>query len=135
MAREARKHKVLIIDDEVLIREVVKAALLHSNFEAATLESPSLAETVIRQSKPDLILMDLYMPELNGLELLRKLRQDPKTADIPVIIFSGSHSKVDVISGQHAGAYEYVTKPVDNQVLVEKIRKILHLEESKRHAR
>ena len=131
----ANKHKVLIIDDEILIREVVKAALLHSNFEAVTLESPALAETFVRQAKPDLILMDLYMPELNGLELLRKLKKERATAEIPVIIFTGSHERVDVISSQHAGAYEYVTKPVDNDVLIDKIRKMLHMKESKTHAR
>ena len=130
-----KKHKVLIIDDEILIREGVKAALQHSNFEALTLESPARAEAVVRQAKPDLIIMDLYMPELNGLELLRKLKKERATAEIPVIIFTGSQERVDVISGQHAGAYEYVTKPVDNDVLIDKIRKMLHLKESKSHAR
>ena len=130
-----KKKKVLVIDDEILIREVVKAALNHSNFEAITLESPNQADAVIRKTKPDLILMDLYMPELNGLELLRTLKKDPETARIPVIIFSGSQEREDVIGGQKAGVYEYVTKPVDNRVLIAKIRDVLRLQDRKGDAR
>ena len=123
-----KKKKVLVIDDEVLIREVVKATLVNSNFEAVTLESPKEAEAVIRKTKPDLILMDVYMPELNGLELLKKLKKDPETAKIPVIIFSGSQERSDILGGQQIGVYEYVTKPVDNRVLIAKIRSVLNLQ-------
>ncbi len=123
-----KKKKVLVIDDEVLIREVVKATLVNSNFEAVTLESPKEAEAVIRKTKPDLILMDLYMPELNGLEILKRLKKDPETAKIPVIIFSGSQERADILGGQQIGVYEYVTKPIDNRVLVAKIRSVLNLQ-------
>ncbi|MBI3551674.1 MAG: response regulator [Elusimicrobia bacterium] len=126
---DLKKYKVLVIDDEILIREVVKAALQHFDFEAVTLESPSLADTVIRKTKPDLIVMDLYMPELNGLQLLRKLKADPELEKIPVIIFTGSGERVDVLSGQQAGVYEYITKPVDHNVLIARIRKLLRLKE------
>ncbi len=135
MKRPERKRKVLVIDDDVLIREVVKAALNHSNFEAVTLESAKDAEALIRKAKPDLILVDLYMPELNGLELLRRLKNDPETARIPAIIFSGSQERDDVIGGQQAGVYEYLTKPVDNRVLIAKILDVLKVSERKDDAR
>lgn len=135
MRRAHGKQKVLVIDDDELIREVVKAALNHSDFEAVTLESPKQAEETIRKSKPDLILMDLYMPELNGLELLRRLKKEPSTARIPVIILTGSLEREDVLGGQKEGVYEYVTKPVDNRVLIAKIRDVLKLQERKDDAR
>lgn len=128
-----KKYKILIIDDDVLIRETVKLALAHADFEPVALESPALAHTVVRKSKPDLILMDLYMPELNGLDLLRQLQADPATKRIPVIIFTGSTETVDVISGIEAGAYEYIAKPVDGTVLIDKIRKALKIAPPTQH--
>ena len=125
MTHKKRKPKVLIIDDDAIVRETVRIALGTGGFEAVTLESPALAHVVVRQSKPDLILMDLYMPELNGLDLCRRLKADPETKRIPVIIFTGSNDTVDVISGLDAGAFEYITKPVDGDLLIEKIRAIL----------
>ena len=125
MTQKRKKPKVLIIDDDAIVRETVRIALGTGGFEAVTLESPALAHVVVRQSKPDLVIMDLYMPELNGLDLCRKLKADPETRRIPVIIFTGSNETVDVISGIEAGAFEYITKPVDGELLIEKIRGVL----------
>lgn len=130
-----KKKKVLVIDDDVLIREVVKATLEHFDFEAVTLESPTQAGAVIRKTKPDLILMDLYMPELNGIELLKTLKDDPETARIPVIMLTGSRDRTDVIEVQKAGVYEYVTKPIDNQALMAKVREVLRMAAPKGDAR
>ena len=124
---EKKKFKILIIDDDVLVRETVKIALASADFEAVGLESPELAQTVIRQSKPDLILMDIYMPELGGLDLCRKLKADPETAKIPIVILTGSRETIDVMSGIDAGAFEYITKPVGGDVLINKIRSILKI--------
>jgi len=125
VTQKRKKPKVLIIDDDAIVRETVRIALGTGGFEAVTLESPALAHVVVRQSKPDLVIMDLYMPELNGLDLCRKLKADPETRRIPVIIFTGSNETVDVISGIEAGAFEYITKPVDGELLIEKIRGVL----------
>ena len=122
-----KKLKVLIVDDDHLIREMVKAALSHADFEAVTLESPALAETVIRRSKPELILLDLYMPELDGRALCRRLRSDPATKAIPIIILTASNETIDMLSGLDAGAVEYIRKPVDGRHLIEKIQAILDL--------
>jgi DNA-binding response OmpR family regulator len=124
---EKKKHKVLVIDDEILIREVVKAALEHSDFEAVAVDSVKSAEAALKASKPDLVLLDIYMPEVNGLDLLRKLKAGPDTSKIPVIILSGSQELFDVLTVQYEGVYDYLTKPVDNRVLIAKIKKMLHL--------
>jgi DNA-binding response OmpR family regulator len=128
VTEKAKKLKILIIDDEPLIREVVKLALDHADFDAVALESPKFAMTVIKQSKPDLVLMDLYMPELNGLDLVRALQADAATKRIPVIVMTGSNETIDNISAIQAGAFEYVAKPISAQALIEKIRKVLRLE-------
>ena len=127
MTEPKKKPKILIIDDDVLVRETVKIALAAADFDAVGLESPELAQTVIRQSKPDLILMDIYMPELGGLDLCRKLKADPETAKIPIVILTGSRETIDVMSGIYAGAFEYITKPVGGDVLINKIRSILKI--------
>ena len=132
MTSKAKKPRVLVIDDDAIVRETVRIALGSGGFEALTLESPALAQTVVRQSKPDLILMDLYMPELNGLDLCRKLKSDPATKGIPVVLFTGSNETVDVISGIDAGAFEYITKPVDGELLIAKIRGVLKLGEARK---
>jgi DNA-binding response OmpR family regulator len=124
---EKKKHKVLIIDDEILIREVVKAALEHSDFEAVAADSVRAAEAQIKTGKPDLVLLDIYMPEINGLDLLRKLKASPETSQIPVIILSGSQELFDVLTVQFEGVYDYLTKPVDNRVLINKIKKMLKM--------
>ncbi len=123
-----RKPRILIIDDDVLVRETVKIALIQADFEAATLEEPSGAEEEIRRSKPDLILLDIYMPDLDGLDLCRRLKADPATARIPVVILTGSRETIDVISGIQAGAFEYLAKPVDSELLIQKIRTVLKIE-------
>ena len=122
-----KKYKILIIDDDDLIREVVKIALSHAQFEVVALEEPKLAQTVVKQSKPDVILLDLYMPEINGLDLLRKLRADAATKAIPIIVFTGSNETVDKVVAEDAGAYEYVRKPVSGEALIAKVRKVLDL--------
>ena len=132
--RPVKKYKVLIIDDDVLVRETVKLALKHAEFEALTLESPALAQTVVRQARPDLILMDLYMPDFDGRTLCRQLKADPALRDIPVIIFTGSSETVDVISGIDAGAFDYIAKPIDAENLIRRIRAILKLRNPKSDA-
>ena len=128
MADKPRKYKILVIDDDELIREVVKLALCHADFEAVALEDPKLALAVVKQSKPDLILLDLYMPEINGLDLLRRLRADPAAKEIPIIVFTGSNETIDQVVAADAGAYEYVKKPVSGEALIAKIRKVLKLD-------
>jgi DNA-binding response OmpR family regulator len=124
MAKEARR-KVLIIDDEDLVRETVILALSHAGFAAEGLADSSQAFARIKQDQPDLVLLDLYMPEVSGLDLLRRLKADSQTKAIPIVMFTGSNETIDVISGISAGAFEYLTKPVDGEALIAKVRSLL----------
>jgi len=124
MEPEARK-KVLIIDDEDLVRETVILALGHAGFAAEGLADSARAFAHIKQDQPDLVLLDLYMPEVSGWDLCRRLKADPQTKAIPIVMFTGSNETIDVISGISAGAFEYLTKPIDGEVLIAKVRALL----------
>ena len=124
-ASPEKRRKVLIIDDDELVRETIRLALKHEGFDAATAEAPVMGDVVARQSKPDLILLDLYLPEMNGLDLLRKLKADPLTKAIPVVVFTGSSETIDIMSAIQSGAADYIAKPIDGRRLMEKIRQAL----------
>jgi DNA-binding response OmpR family regulator len=124
-AKKERRKKVLIIDDEDLARETVILALGHAGFQAEGLADARRAFDHIKKSRPDLVLLDLYMPEVSGFDLCRRLKADPETKAIPIVMFTGSNETVDVISGISAGAFEYITKPIDGEALIAKIRSML----------
>jgi len=122
------KKRVLVIDDDELIRETVRLALDHSGFEVTVLADPARAEAAVREARPDLVLLDLYMGEESGLDLCRRLKAEPATRSVPVIVLSGSNEPVDVLAGIDAGAVEYLKKPIDAQGLVAAVRSILKME-------
>lgn len=119
------RRKIVIVDDDVLIRETVRLALDHAGYYVIAVGEPQRALTVVRTEKPDLVIMDLYMPGGDGRELIRELKADPEIAATPVILFSGSDEAIDVVSGLQSGAVEYLGKPIDGEVLLAKIKHIL----------
>ena len=121
----APRKKIVIVDDDVLIRETVRLALDHAGYYVIAVGEPDRALAVVRAEKPDLVIMDLYMPGADGRELIRSIKSDPATAATPVILFSGSDEAIDVVSGLQSGAVEYLGKPIDGEVLLTKIRHIL----------
>lgn len=121
------RRKIVIVDDDVLIRETVRLALDHAGYYVIAVGEPERALTVVRTEKPDLVIMDLYMPGSDGRELIRELKADPAIAATPVILFSGSDEAIDVVSGLQSGAVEYLGKPIDGEVLLAKIKHILKI--------
>ena len=118
---------IIVVDDEVLIRETVRLSLEHAGFVVTVVEDPSKAFDAVKKALPALVLMDLYMPGFDGRDVCRKLKADAATKDIPVVLFTGSNEAVDVVTGLDSGAVEYLAKPIDGEVLVRKIRAILKL--------
>lgn len=119
------RRKIIIVDDDVLIRETVRLALDHAGYYVIAVGEPDRALAVMRAEKPDLVIMDLYMPGSDGRELIRALKADPELARTPVILFSGSDEAIDVVSGLQSGAVEYLGKPIDGEILLSKIKHIL----------
>jgi DNA-binding response OmpR family regulator len=125
------KKKIVIVDDDALIRETVRLALEHEGFDAVMVEDAATALATIRQEKPDLVVLDMYMGGVDGREIARALKKDPATAKLPVVFFTGSNEAVDVVTGLDAGAIDYIAKPIDGEILASKIRGFLKMPESK----
>ncbi|MBI4348194.1 MAG: response regulator [Elusimicrobia bacterium] len=123
----AARKSVVLVDDEPIVCETVRITLTARGYRVKTVEDPSHAVDTIRKAKPDLIILDLYMPNIDGASLCRQLKEDEELKDIPVLFFSGSSKPVDVMSGLKAGGYDYVAKPIDGEELLAKVEAILGL--------
>jgi len=116
------KRKVLIIDDEPGIIDIVEANLEGDGFEVISATDGKQGLERIRADKPELVILDVMMPEMDGWEVLRHLEQDPDTAGIPVIMLTAKAADEDYIHGLEEGAVEYITKPFDPMEVVNRIK-------------
>ncbi|MDR0993007.1 MAG: response regulator transcription factor [Verrucomicrobiota bacterium] len=121
----APKETILIIEDERDIRELLKFQLQQEGFKIETAESGEQALRILKTSKISLILLDLMLPGMDGLEICQRLKAKPKTRDIPIIILTAKSSETDIIKGLGLGADDYVGKPFSAKVLVARIRTVL----------
>ena len=126
------RRKIVVVDDDVLIRETMRLALDHAGFFVIAVGEPGRALATVRAEKPDLVIMDLYMPGFDGRELIRSIKSDPEIRHTPVILFTGSSEPIDVVSGLDSGAMEYLAKPIDGEVLLSKIEGVLSRTAAKR---
>ncbi len=117
--------RVLIVEDEPDIRELLVFHLKREGYLVSTSRSGVEALRVIRSSPPDLVLLDIMLPELDGLEVCRRLRQDPATAAIPVVMLTARGDEVDRVLGLELGADDYIVKPFSPKELVARIRAVL----------
>lgn len=118
-------HKVLVIDDEPMSRALLRLTLQANNFDVIEATDGLAALALIGQQQPDLIIVDVVMPSLNGLDLCRIVRQNNKFEGIPIVIVSAK-AQVDAIqAGMSAGATHYLTKPVSRRELVQVVDRLL----------
>jgi DNA-binding response OmpR family regulator len=113
---------ILIVDDEVKLRQMIRVYLEQENYRVVEAENGRDALFVARDVKPDLIILDLMMPELNGYEFMRILN---KEAEIPVIMLTAKVEDQDKILGLELGADDYVTKPFNVRELIARVRAVL----------
>ena len=118
-------HRVLVLDDESDVTELLKYRLEQEGYRVATLNDPLGFVAKVREFEPDLMLLDIMMPELSGIQLCRIVRADPSMKDIPVIFLSARGEVEDRIKGLEAGAEDYVSKPFNNNELMLRISKML----------
>ncbi|HEX4881832.1 MAG TPA: phosphate regulon transcriptional regulator PhoB [Porticoccaceae bacterium] len=116
---------VLIVDDEAAIRDMVAAALEVAGFLCLRAENARAAYALIVDERPDLVLLDWMMPEVSGIELLRRLRRDERTAELPVILLTAKTEEDNLVQGLDAGADDYVTKPFSPRELIARVRALL----------
>jgi twitching motility two-component system response regulator PilH len=113
------------VDDSPTETRVFVNALAKAGFRTETARNGEEGVLAARRSHPDLIVMDVVMPVLNGFQATRQLQRDPETADIPIIIVSTKDQATDRTWGLRQGARDYLIKPVDTQELIAKIRTVL----------
>lgn len=119
------KPKVLIVDDEPFNVEVLEQALDGTDYQVVTAANGKEAWEIIQSEEPDLVLLDLMMPVMDGFAVLSKVKDDPMLRNIPIIIVSAEHDSKSVVRGIKQGAEDYLTKPVNTSQFIQKVREYL----------
>ncbi|MGD8484433.1 MAG: phosphate regulon transcriptional regulator PhoB [Thioalkalispiraceae bacterium] len=116
---------VLIIDDEYAIRDMVMMALEKEGFRCLEASDAHKAEAIIKENKPDILLLDWMMPGLSGVDFTRKLRRHEETQHLPIIMLTAKTEEEDLIKGLESGADDYITKPFSPRALIARIHALL----------
>ncbi len=116
---------VLAVEDEEDIREVVRYNLVKEGYRVSEAETGEEALKAARSDRPDLILLDLMLPGVDGLEVCRRLKRDPSTEGIPVVMLTAKGEESDIVAGLELGADDYITKPFSPKVLIARVRAVL----------
>ena len=119
------KGRILVVDDEIYIVHILDFSLGMEGYEVLTALDGEQALEKARAEKPDLIVLDIMMPKLDGYETCKRLKADAETKDVPVILLSAKGRNVDQKVGFEVGADDYITKPFIPRKLVERINAIL----------
>lgn len=115
-------EKIFVVDDEVNLLNILKIQLGRAGYEVATFTAGSDAINQIVQKMPDLLIVDYMMPVMDGLEFTRKVKEDPATRSVPIIILSALNQTSEKLKTFEAGAEDYITKPYDIKELLARIR-------------
>lgn len=117
--------KILVVDDSPTQLKNLTKLVEGQGHEAITAEDGMAGVNAAKEQQPDLILMDVVMPELNGFQATRKITQDPETSHIPILIVTTKDQQTDQVWGKRQGASDYIVKPPDEKDLVAKINSYL----------
>ena len=119
-------HVILIVEDEPDLAEVVRYSAEKEGFSPrVALTGQRALELASEEPSPDLVLLDLMLPDMSGIEICRRLRADPKTAQVPIIMVTARDDEIDRIVGFEVGADDYVTKPFSVRELILRVRAVL----------
>lgn len=127
MESELAAKRVLIVDDESSLRTLVRANLEIDGFEVSEAVDGIEAMNMLRESPPDLVLLDIMMPGKDGIEVLEEVAADPGLRDIPVILLTAKGELADLQKGAELGARGHITKPFDPEQLVRTVKAALGL--------
>lgn len=123
-------NKILVVEDEPDILEMVRYNLAQAGLDVATAEDAESALQHIREVLPDLIVLDLMLPGIDGLDMCRELKRDARTRPVPILMLTARKEEVDRIVGLELGADDYVVKPFSPRELVLRVRAILRRSQS-----
>jgi len=122
--RGAEKKRILVVDDEIYIVHILEFSLTMEGYEVVT---ASCGEDALRKSKerrPDLVVLDVMMPGMDGLEVCRRLRAEEETKDVPILMLSAKGREMDRDAGLENGADDYILKPFSPRRLLDRIRSL-----------
>lgn len=119
------KKTVLVVDDELGALTLIGIMLERGGFNVLKAQDATVALSLLEQGTPDLIILDVMMPGMNGIELCRAIRKRPETQTTPIVILSARGDAESVMQGMEAGANDYLPKPILHHDLVAKVRAIL----------
>ena len=123
---EENKKRILVVEDEEKIMEFIESYLINSGYEVIKAYSGRAAENKLREERPDMLLLDLMLPDKSGEEILRNLRKESR---IPVIILTAKSSEESVINGLDIGAHDYITKPFSPRQMVARVNALFRRSE------
>jgi len=121
--------RILIVDDNPMNVDILQSCLGFHGYEIITATDGEEALATAREQQPDLILLDVMMPKLDGLEVCRRLKADPSLPFMPIVLVTARADSKDVVAGLEAGGDEYLTKPVDQDALVARVRSMLRIKD------
>jgi len=115
---------IYIVEDDESIRELIRMALTSFSYQVLAFDNAEAAIEAIEEQIPDLILLDIMLPGMNGLETTKVLRQNPKTMSLPIILLTAKDAEIDKVAGLDSGADDYITKPFGVMELGARVRSI-----------
>ncbi len=118
-------ERILVVEDEGDLREVLAYNLTRERFRVSTARDGATALDLAKKVRPDLVLLDLMLPDLDGLEVCRRLRRDERLARTPIIMLTAKSEETDVVLGLGVGADDYVTKPFSVKEVVARVQAVL----------
>jgi two-component system phosphate regulon response regulator PhoB len=124
-SRPMSRERILVVDDEEDLLELVSYNLGREGFRVECVATGEAALAAARKNLPDLIVLDLLLPSVDGLEICRRLKADEKTRHIPIIMLTAKSEESDMVTGLELGADDYMTKPFSPRVLLARVRAIL----------
>ena len=120
-------ERILVVDDNETNRDILEARLMANGYEVLHAGDGEQALEMATRHRPDIILLDIMMPKINGIEVCRRLKCDASLPFIPIVLVTAKADSNDVVKGLDAGADEYLTKPVDHKVLIARVKALLRL--------
>ena len=125
--RKGVKGNLLIVDDDLLFRQAMDALLTREGYKVRCAPNGQMALMFAREDPPELILLDIRLPDMDGFQVCRRLKEDSQTSNIPVIFISGLDEVVDKVKGFVAGGVDYITKPFQSEELLARVETHLSL--------
>ena len=123
-------RKILVVDDEVVLVETIAYNLEQAGYQVITVTNGNSALEAVRREKPDLVILDIMLPEMDGLEICRQIRRESKNGVVPILILSAKGEEIDKVVGLEVGADDYVTKPFGRRELLARVRALLRRTEN-----